>query len=119
MMKLLTILILSITLNYVIRSDVIMECPANINQYMSLGKVNGYDLLIDPTPQFFAQALEKIYEDENHIYFLREIKSHIYVLRRDNVCVGLKEGLENQIISINNLLKVLPEVIIEKKSQII
>lgn len=61
--------------------------------------------IIDDT-EVCAQALEKIYKDDNYTYYLNCIKSdNIKIKFEDGKTYKLKEVLENNIISIDELIK--------------
>lgn len=86
------------------------------DNYENIGKVGKYTLYVDHSQDFFAQALEKIYEDENNIYYFRELKSHIYLLKHQNEKLGIKEALQRDKITIDQLVDVLEdEIYVVKK----
>ncbi len=84
-------------------------------KYKAIGKVGEYTLYKDTSVQFFAEALEPIYEDEKHIYYLPVISSHIYQLCGDDETIGLKEALQENKISIDHLKNALPQILVIEK----
>jgi hypothetical protein len=75
------------------------------------------DFCIVDTGQTALQALERIFEDQNYVYYLSSIRSHaIYVEFADGTRRSLREVLDREVLSIAALMdKGLP-VILEKSA---
>jgi hypothetical protein len=85
------------------RNDKIID-----SKYKLIGYIDGYKIYQDMSVQYFAQALEFIYEDMNYKYYLTDMRSHIYLFVSREETLDLKAAINSNKVNIEDLAGLLP-----------